>query len=92
MGAPVSKITDIYDIRHHTSTETFPQLPPDVAAMLPSLHRDHIPSAPPLFNACVAKPVSRKEREENPDALKAVAKEWHRLRTIKHKKGVGVWG
>ena len=39
----------------------------------------------------VARPVGRKERDSTPEALVAVAKEWHRLRTTKHKYGVGVW-
>ena len=43
------------------------------------------------YYACVARPVSRKERNETPAALEACAKEWHRLRNIKHKRGVGVW-
>ena len=41
------------------------------------MHRDKYPATPPLFNALVARPVGRAERNANPDALKAVAKdEW----------------
>ena len=43
------------------------------------------------FDALVARPVNRKERDSKPAALEAVAKEWARLRSIRHKGGVGVW-
>ena len=46
---------------------------------------------PPLSGACVARPVSRPERLRTPAALKAMDKEWDRLRNIKHATGVGVW-
>ena len=82
MGAPVLP-----------SAIGLPQLPPLVAAQLLNNagHRNHINESPPLLNACVARPVAKAERNSNQAALDAVAKEWHRLRSIKHKKGVGVW-
>ena len=55
-------------------------------------YRDKIPAdAPLVLGAMVARPVGRKERDSTPEALAAVAKEWRRLRTTKHKYGVGVW-
>ena len=69
-----------------------PLLPLDSAAQLQPQHREHNPLQTPLpFNAMVARPVSRKERDSTPAALEAVAKEWRRLRSVKHKDGVGVW-
>ena len=69
-----------------------PLLSSQEAASLKSTHREHNPLNTPLpLNAMVARPVSRKERDANPKALEAVAKEWQRLRSIKHKDGVGVW-
>ena len=35
--------------------------------------------------------MSRKERDATPAAVEAMRKEWSRLRSIKHKKGKGVW-
>ena len=68
-----------------------PCLSSQQASLLTSAHREHNPEAAPLpFNAMVARPVGRKERDETPEALEAVAKEWKRLRSIKHRKGVGI--
>ena len=91
MGAPVSDLSDFTDAKKHMATACLPQLSPEQEVRLQSLHRDRHPSTPPLFNACVARPVSKEERNRTPAALEAVAKEWKRLRSIKHKKGVGVW-
>ena len=67
-------------------------MPPALAAQLKQEHRDKNPTQVPLpLNAMVARPVGRKERDETPAALEAIAKEWSRLRSIKHKYGVGVW-
>ena len=90
MGAPVSDVNDIRDARNHTATDGLPKLPPGLAAAL-TQHRPKVSDTPLLFNACVARPVSRKERNETPAALEAVKKEWTRLRNVKHKHGVGVW-
>ena len=69
-----------------------PLLSKDKAAKLKSEHREKNPVNTPLpLNAMVARPVGRKERDDTPAALDAVAKEWKRLRSIKHKDGVGVW-
>ena len=66
-----------------------PLLPPELAKQLKHEHRDRIPNGETLhLNACVARPVGR---ASTPAALEAVAKEWNRLRSIKHKTGVGVW-
>ena len=66
--------------------------PPDVASRLEPQHREKNPMCTPLpLNAMVARPVGRRERDASPEALAAVAKEWNRLRTTKHKYGVGVW-
>ena len=46
----------------------------------------------PIFSgACVARSVSRPERLSTPAAMKAMDKEWDRLRSVKHAHGVGVW-
>ena len=42
--------------------------------------------------ARVARPVGRAERLSTPAALEAMGKEWNRLRSVKRKSGVGVWG
>ena len=69
-----------------------PLLPPEVAKQLKAEHREKNPLDTPLpFSALVARPVTKKERHSTPLALEAVAKEWARLRSIKHKRGVGVW-
>ena len=69
-----------------------PLLPPEVAKQLKAEHREKNPLDTPLpFSALVARPVTKKERDSTPLALEAVAKEWARLRSIKHKSGVGVW-
>ena len=46
---------------------------------------EHRPKLRPRipFNACVARPVSRKEQRANEDARKAMLKEWQRLRDMK---------
>ena len=49
-------------------------------------HRQKISALPPLVNACVARPVSKKERASNQKARDAVTEAWIRLR----KKGT--WG
>ena len=43
-------------------------------------HRPKIPRRLVPFNACVARPVSPREISSNPDAWKAMEKEWKRLR------------
>jgi len=69
-----------------------PLLPAHIAEQMKSEHRDKNPLETPLpFNALVARPVPRRERDSTPAALEAVAKEWKRLRSIKHRNGVGVW-
>ena len=47
-----------------------------------SEHREKIPSISLPFNACVARPVQGKEKKEHPEAIKALNKEWTRLRDI----------
>ena len=65
-----------------SSIGRLPLLPPALAAQITSEHREKIPIDTPLpFNAMVARPVGQKERYSTPGALKAVAKEWQRLRT-----------
>ena len=55
-----------------------------------SSHRER--NAPwPMFNAAVARPVDRKERNANEAAQAAINKEWTRLRTIKYDGGQGCW-
>merc|ERR1711884_507298 len=84
MGCPLLGFAD-------SPLPAFPTLAPADAAHLLE-HRDKVPAdAPLVLSAMVARPVSKKERDATPDALKAVAKEWARLRSIKHKDGVGVW-
>ena len=64
MRAPVSDIGDINDTKNHIDVGYgFETCPIDDEDYTPPLHRDKIPNTPPLFNACVAKPVSRKERD-----------------------------
>ena len=69
-----------------------PLLPPEEAQQMTAEHRERFPNELPLLlNAAVARPVGRKERDGCQAALDAVAKEWKRLRSIKHRDGVGVW-
>ena len=55
-------------------------------------HRDKIPTIQAPFNACVARPVNRKEVASNPAARKACKSEWDRLRArgawLEHRKSV----
>ena len=62
-----------------------PALPDGVPAMPvtrgdPPEHRPIIPEHEMHFNACVARPVNKKEVASNPKALEAVLKEWRKLR------------
>ena len=69
---------------------TMPLISSDVAEDYVSTHR---PKAvlPPMSGACVARSVNRTERLSTPAAMKAMDKEWSRLRNVKHRAGVGVW-
>ena len=53
-----------------------------------SLHRDRQPFCPMPVNACVARPVDRKERKWNHEAQSAVQTEWDKLRAL---PGGGAW-
>ena len=48
-------------------------------------HRNKIQDFEPWFNACVARPVAKKEIERTPKAQAALDKEWNALRNA------GVW-
>ena len=80
-------------LRGYSFTPHMPLLSQEEAAAVGMQHREKIPTEAPMppLNALVARPVGRKERDANQSALDAVAKEWARLRSIKHKDGVGVW-
>ena len=58
-------------------------------------HRDKIPTIQAPFNACVARPVNRKEVASNPAARKACKSEWDRLRArgawFEDRKSVREW-
>lgn len=68
-----------------------PASPPDDVPAMPVTrgvapeHRPILPDHEMHFNACVARPVSKKEVASNPKALEAVLKEWTKLREA------GVW-
>ena len=79
-------------LRGYPIPSVMPVLPPAAASDSTRPHRERNPALSPMvFDAVVARPVGRKERNSTPKALEAVAKEWQRLRTIKHRDGVGVW-
>ena len=79
-------------LRGYTVYGEMPRLPPEVAEQMKAEHRDKNPLDTPLpMSALVARPVGRAERDSTPAALEAVKKEWDRLRSIKHRDGVGVW-
>ena len=60
-----------------------------MAAPSSSPHRTKHPSIPfNLFNACVAKPLTRKEWKAHPKAKQAVQDEWDKLRAT---PGGGCW-
>ena len=64
MGCPLAR-----------AAPSMPLLPPELASQLKAEHREKNPMETPLpFNAMVARPVSRSERDSNPAALEAVAK------------------
>ena len=48
----------------------------------PHEHRERHPHCPLAFNACVARPVSHKERMATKDARDAVQFEWDNLRAL----------
>ena len=55
---------------------------PVFKGFVPNEHRDHTPFVLGAIYACVARPVSRRERQENADARASLNKEWGRLRKI----------
>ena len=80
------------NLRDRPITPAMPLLSEHEVQRLRTEHREKNPEFHPIpFNALVARPVDRKERNATPEALEAVAKEWKRLRSIKHRDGIGVW-
>ena len=55
---------------------------PVFKGFVPNEHRDHTPFVLGAIYACVARPVTKRERQENADARASLAKEWGRLRKI----------
>ena len=51
-------------------------------------HRPKNPSQPFPFQACVARPVAKQERQRNPAAQQSVQVEWDKLRAL---PGGGAW-
>ena len=63
------------------------------AAAIQAHHREKNPMDQPMSGcSLVARPVGRKERNETPAALEAVAKEWLRLRNITSMRGASASG
>ena len=51
-------------------------------------HKSHLPH----YNACVARPVGKKEVDSNPKAKAAKRAEWTRLRSVERPDGtIGAW-
>jgi len=89
-GAPVS-VSSLGMSPDSPPAPAMPCLTKAQCDLLESTHREKIPDYHLPYNACVARPVPASERLSNPKAMESIAKEWHRLRNIKHHSGVGVW-
>ena len=63
------------------NNRSFPRMPV-FKGFVPNEHRDHTPFVLGAIYACVARPVTKRERQENADARASLAKEWGRLRKI----------
>ena len=71
-------------------------IPSDMLPKMPCTKRRRQKHRPkthqPRYNACVARPVSKKEVNDNPKAKAAQQAEWQRLRTVPRPDGgTGVW-
>jgi hypothetical protein len=55
---------------------------PVFRGVVPDAHREHNPDVLGAIYACVARPVTKRERQENADARASLDKEWGRLRKI----------
>ena len=67
-------------VRHDLAELCQDQLPPSLVLQLePVHHRQKNRNRHWPFNACVARPVTKKERYATPDALASRETEWNRL-------------
>ena len=75
--------------RHEVDLGDIPRLP-----CAPARPKDRVkqPTHGPYLQACVARPVTRKECEANPTARAAMQSEWDRLRAVPRPDGnKGTW-
>ena len=69
-----------------------PELVPSMPCVAARRQKHRSKTQHSMVNACVARPVSKKEVESNPKALRAKQAEWDRLRAVPRPDGgIGVW-
>ena len=84
VASPASKSSRPRDVTQDEKTWSLRGVPrmPVFRGVTPNEHRDHSPDALGAIYACVARPVTKRERQENADARASLEKEWGRLRKI----------